>query len=291
MNETGSYPGQPWLWLYQMWYHVPGWRNSLNVDLIAIYMTGAATALLLLVPFIPGLRDIPRWIPVHRLIWRDWNQQSAAGPAGQPETGPPPQPETGPPPQPETGPTPSRPGSYNCTTRMAVPLYAQRDGHPFHRIRAAVGQARLRPVFRPGMRRRSVGRRNARSTSGETLAGFVDEDDRAAGRGADLRLAGVIGHHHDQSPRPASQVTRRGYLRWRRTCSLGIKHACSGPCRSPLLRRCAGFVATLASVWLAGSGPRCLGLAAGWVKERSMAVPGYRWCIPYRRGASDRLCK
>jgi hypothetical protein len=23
-------------------------------------------------PFIPGLRDIPRWIPVHRLIWRDY---------------------------------------------------------------------------------------------------------------------------------------------------------------------------------------------------------------------------
>ena len=70
MNETGSYPGQPWLWLYQLWYQVPGWRNSLNVDLIAIYMTGAATLLLLFVPFIPGLRDIPRLIPVHRLIWR-----------------------------------------------------------------------------------------------------------------------------------------------------------------------------------------------------------------------------
>jgi hypothetical protein len=70
MNETGSYPGQPWLWLYQLWYHVPGWRNSFNLDLIAIYMTGLATLLLLLVPFIPGLRDIPRWIPVHRLIWR-----------------------------------------------------------------------------------------------------------------------------------------------------------------------------------------------------------------------------
>ena len=70
MNETGSYPGQPWLWLYQLWYHVPGWRNSTNVDLIAIYMTGAATLLLLFVPFMPGLRDIPRLIPVHRLIWR-----------------------------------------------------------------------------------------------------------------------------------------------------------------------------------------------------------------------------
>ena len=77
MNETGSYPGQPWLWLYQLWYHLPGWRNSANIDLIAIYMTGLATLLLLAIPFIPGLRDIPRWIPVHRLIWRDWNRRSA----------------------------------------------------------------------------------------------------------------------------------------------------------------------------------------------------------------------
>jgi len=81
MNETGSYPGQPWLWLYQLWYHVPGWENSVNVDLIAIYMTGAATMLLLFVPFIPGLRDVPRLIPVHRLIWRSWGQ-AAGRPAG-----------------------------------------------------------------------------------------------------------------------------------------------------------------------------------------------------------------
>jgi hypothetical protein len=92
MNETGSYPGQPWLWLFQMWYHVHGWNNSANIDLIAIYMTGLATLLLLFVPFIPGLRDIPRWIPLHRLVWRDWNKRQAAGPAGQPEPGPKPEP-------------------------------------------------------------------------------------------------------------------------------------------------------------------------------------------------------
>jgi hypothetical protein len=88
MNETGSYPGQPWLWLFQLWYHVPGWRNSVNIDLIAIYMTGVATVLLLAIPFIPGLRDIPRWIPVHRLIWRNWNQQEAAGSTAPSEPGP-----------------------------------------------------------------------------------------------------------------------------------------------------------------------------------------------------------
>jgi hypothetical protein len=70
MNETGSYPGQPWLWLYTLWYQVPGFSTSVNVDLIAIYLTSLATLLLLSVPFIPGLRDIPRLIPIHRLIWR-----------------------------------------------------------------------------------------------------------------------------------------------------------------------------------------------------------------------------
>ncbi len=72
MNETGNYPGQPWLWLFQMWYHVSPFQNSGSVDIWAVYLTGIGTILLLLVPFIPGLRDIPRAIPVYRLIWRSW---------------------------------------------------------------------------------------------------------------------------------------------------------------------------------------------------------------------------
>jgi hypothetical protein len=74
MNETGSYPGQPWLWLYTLWYQLPGFSSSANVDLIAIYMTGLATVILLAVPFIPGVRDIPKIIPLHRLIWRQWSR-------------------------------------------------------------------------------------------------------------------------------------------------------------------------------------------------------------------------
>src|SRR5262249_30164161 len=87
MNETGSYPGQPWLWLYTLWYYVPGFSASANVDLIAIYMTGLATILLLLLPSIPGLRDIPRWIPVHRLIWRRWEPATAGTGEGTGGTG------------------------------------------------------------------------------------------------------------------------------------------------------------------------------------------------------------
>jgi hypothetical protein len=79
MNETGSYPGQPWLWLYTLWYQVPGFDNSANVDLIAIYLTGVATILLLAIPFIPGLRDVPRLVPVHRLIWRNWYRKNPPG--------------------------------------------------------------------------------------------------------------------------------------------------------------------------------------------------------------------
>jgi hypothetical protein len=77
MNETGSYPGQTWLWLYTMWYQVPPFNSSTgflgissaNADLGIIILMTALTAALALVPFIPGLRDIPRWIPIHRLIW------------------------------------------------------------------------------------------------------------------------------------------------------------------------------------------------------------------------------
>src|SRR6516225_2921754 len=89
MNETGSYPGQPWLWLYTLWYQVPGWTNSANIDMIAVCMTGLATIVLLLVPFVPVLRDVPRYIPLHRLVWRTWYRSAPPpGPdSGQVEAG------------------------------------------------------------------------------------------------------------------------------------------------------------------------------------------------------------
>ncbi len=80
MNETGSYPGQTWLWLYTMWYQVQPFTstsgflglNSSNADLGIIILMTLLTAALALVPLIPVLRDIPRWIPIHRLIWREY---------------------------------------------------------------------------------------------------------------------------------------------------------------------------------------------------------------------------
>lgn len=91
MNETGRYPGQAWLWLYTLGYQVHPFDqehgflgiNSGNADLAITLTVGILTLLLVLVPFIPGLRDIPRWIPVHRLIWRRYytepNDRQPAG--------------------------------------------------------------------------------------------------------------------------------------------------------------------------------------------------------------------
>ncbi|HVB93705.1 MAG TPA: hypothetical protein VND67_05240 [Acidimicrobiales bacterium] len=70
MNETGNYPGQAWLWLYTMWYQVPPMKTSSNADLQVWAIMMVLTLLLALVPFIPGLRSIPRWTRVYRIIWR-----------------------------------------------------------------------------------------------------------------------------------------------------------------------------------------------------------------------------
>ena len=71
MNETGRYPGQSWLWLFTLWYQIPPYNSASNADLLVVLTIGFLTTLLLLVPFIPGLRDLPRWLGLHRLVWRE----------------------------------------------------------------------------------------------------------------------------------------------------------------------------------------------------------------------------
>jgi hypothetical protein len=70
MNETGNYPGQAWLWLYTLWYQVPPMNSSASGDLQVWLIMMVLTLGLALLPFIPGLRSIPRWSRVYRLIWR-----------------------------------------------------------------------------------------------------------------------------------------------------------------------------------------------------------------------------
>jgi hypothetical protein len=70
MNETGSYPGQVWLWLYTFWYQIKPFSTSANADVLVMAIMGVLSLALILIPFIPGVRDVPRWIPIYKLIWR-----------------------------------------------------------------------------------------------------------------------------------------------------------------------------------------------------------------------------
>jgi len=71
MNETANYPGQPWMWLYTFWYQVKPFSTSENADALVWALMAVLTLGLILVPFIPGLRSLPRHLGVHRLIWRN----------------------------------------------------------------------------------------------------------------------------------------------------------------------------------------------------------------------------
>ncbi len=71
MNETGSYPGQVWLWLYTVWYQVDPFINSPNADALIFALMMGLSLVFICVPYIPGLRSLPRHLGVHRVIWRD----------------------------------------------------------------------------------------------------------------------------------------------------------------------------------------------------------------------------
>ena len=71
MNETGNYPGQAWLWLYTFWYQISPFNHSGNADALIWGLMAVLTLAFILIPFIPGVRSIPRYIPIYRVIWRD----------------------------------------------------------------------------------------------------------------------------------------------------------------------------------------------------------------------------
>ena len=71
MNETGSFPGQPWLWLYSLWYQVEPMKTSPNADIQVLLIMGVLSLAFICIPFIPGINRIPRWIPIYKVIWRE----------------------------------------------------------------------------------------------------------------------------------------------------------------------------------------------------------------------------
>lgn len=70
MNETGSYPGQVWLWLYTFWYQIEPFKESPNADALVFVLMGVLSLAFICIPFIPGLKKLPRHLGVHRAIWR-----------------------------------------------------------------------------------------------------------------------------------------------------------------------------------------------------------------------------
>jgi hypothetical protein len=70
MNEVGNYPGQPWMWLYTFWYQVKPFSTSGDADALVWGLMVVLTLGLVFVPFIPGLRSLPRHLGVHKLIWK-----------------------------------------------------------------------------------------------------------------------------------------------------------------------------------------------------------------------------
>lgn len=72
MNETGNFPGQAWLWLYTFWYQIKPFSTSGNADALVWGLMALLTLAFILIPYLPGIRSIPRLIPIYRLIWRDY---------------------------------------------------------------------------------------------------------------------------------------------------------------------------------------------------------------------------
>jgi quinol-cytochrome oxidoreductase complex cytochrome b subunit len=80
MNEPGMYPGQAWLWLYTLWYQVPAQPfNGPNADVAVAVVMFFLTLGLFLVPVIPGLRSLPRYLGLYRIIWRDHYRELERG--------------------------------------------------------------------------------------------------------------------------------------------------------------------------------------------------------------------
>ncbi len=71
-HEVGNLPGPWWLWPYAIWYQIPPLTTAPNADAIVGSLMVLFFLLLFFAPFIPVLKHLPRWIPIYRIIWRDW---------------------------------------------------------------------------------------------------------------------------------------------------------------------------------------------------------------------------
>lgn len=79
LHEEGPYPGPWWVAPYAFLYQIPPYRTSPNGDLMAASTMAVLFLVLLFLPLIPGLRDLPRHLRVYRLIWRDYYRRVPGG--------------------------------------------------------------------------------------------------------------------------------------------------------------------------------------------------------------------
>jgi hypothetical protein len=74
VNEVGNWPGAWWLFPYSFWYQWGPGLTSQSADLYAMIMTGVVSLPFVFLPWIPGLRDIPRVTRIYRIMWGDYYQ-------------------------------------------------------------------------------------------------------------------------------------------------------------------------------------------------------------------------
>ena len=82
MNELWDFPGQVWLWLYAGMYQVPVMNaaNNANLDLdVGLLMVLLGFLLPMFAPWIPVINRIPRWIPLYKIIYRQYYHSTGGG--------------------------------------------------------------------------------------------------------------------------------------------------------------------------------------------------------------------
>lgn len=83
VHEEANYPGPWWLTPYAFLYQIPPYSTSPNGDLMAAGTMAVIFLILLFLPLIPLLNQLPKRLRVYRLIWRDyyrWVRKGAQGP-------------------------------------------------------------------------------------------------------------------------------------------------------------------------------------------------------------------
>jgi hypothetical protein len=79
INAAGGLPGQPWLAPVSFWYQIEPFKSSENADVQIFVLVGLLGLIVILLPFIPGLRAIPEKIPVYKLVWRNYYRDYPKG--------------------------------------------------------------------------------------------------------------------------------------------------------------------------------------------------------------------